>query len=124
MPAIRIRSAAAIASIAPSTSERLTRRAVSSTLTWSAATACSNGDWSRLNSGVASLRRLRRPVVVAVLLARRLLELREALEAERLAEAHDGRGGGVRAAGELLGGVEGDLVEMVDDVLRDVLLRA
>src|SRR6202012_5990158 len=48
---IRIRSAAWIASIAPSTSERLTRRAVSSTLTWSAATACSNGDVSRLNSG-------------------------------------------------------------------------
>ena len=54
MPAIRIRSAAAIASMAPSTSERDTRRAVSSTLTWSAATACSNGDWSRLKSGVAA----------------------------------------------------------------------
>src|SRR5215217_3746594 len=50
---MRILSAAAIASIAPSTSERLTRRAVSSTLTWSAATACSNGDWSRLKSGAA-----------------------------------------------------------------------
>src|SRR3954451_11220649 len=46
-----MRSAAAMASVAPSTSERLTRRAVSSTLTWSAATACSNADWSRLNSG-------------------------------------------------------------------------
>src|SRR4051794_16620467 len=54
VPAISTRSAAAIASIAPSTSERLTRRAVSSTLTWSAATACSNGDWSRLNSGGVS----------------------------------------------------------------------
>ena len=31
---------------------------------------------------------------------------------------------GVRAARELLGGLEGDLVEVVDDVLRDVLLRA
>src|SRR6201747_1605040 len=48
-----MRSAAAIASIAPSTSERDTRRAVSSTLTKSAATACSNGDWSRLKSGAA-----------------------------------------------------------------------
>ena len=37
------------------------------------------------------LRRLRGPVVVAILLARRLLQLREALEAERLAEAHDRR---------------------------------
>ena len=54
MPAIRIRSAPAIASIAPSTSERETRRAVSSTFTWSAATACSNGVWSSENSGAAS----------------------------------------------------------------------
>ena len=48
-----MRSAVAIASIAPSTSERDTLRAVSSTLTWSAATACSNGVWSSENSGVA-----------------------------------------------------------------------
>ena len=61
---------------------------------------------------------------VAVLLARGLLQLREALEAERLREAHDRRGRRVRAARELLGRVEGDLVEVVDDVLRDVLLRA
>ncbi len=51
MPAIRIRSAAAIASIAPSTSERETRRAVSSRFTWSAATTCSNGVWSSEKSG-------------------------------------------------------------------------
>ena len=49
-----MRSAVAIASIAPSTSERETLRAVSSTLTWSAATACSNGVWSSENSGAAS----------------------------------------------------------------------
>src|SRR3954453_12600074 len=51
---MRIRSAVAIASIAPSTSERDTLRAVSSTLTWSAATACSNAVWSSENSGAAS----------------------------------------------------------------------
>src|SRR5689334_9951202 len=39
--------------MAASTSERETLRAVSSTLTWSAATACSNGFWSRENSGAA-----------------------------------------------------------------------
>ena len=44
----------AIASIAPSTSERDTLRAVSSTFTWSAATACSNAVWSSENSGAAS----------------------------------------------------------------------
>src|SRR3954453_18757107 len=40
---------------APSTSERETLRAVSSTLTWSAATAASKAPWSRPNSGSASL---------------------------------------------------------------------
>src|SRR5688500_14513215 len=50
---MRTFSACAIASMAPSTSERDTRRAVSSTLTWSAATTDSNGLWSRENSGVA-----------------------------------------------------------------------
>src|SRR5919206_255932 len=60
----------------------------------------------------------------AELLARRRLQLGEALEAERLREAHDGRARRVRAPGELLGGLERDLVEVVDDVLRDVLLRA
>ena len=39
--------------MAASTSERETLRAVSSTLTWSAAIACSNGFWSSENSGVA-----------------------------------------------------------------------
>src|SRR3954466_7138124 len=47
------RGAAAIASMAASTSERETLRAVSSTLTWSAATACSNGLWSSEKRGVA-----------------------------------------------------------------------
>src|SRR5712691_13525331 len=60
----------------------------------------------------------------AVFLARCGLELGKALEAERLGEAHDGRGGGVRAPGQLLGGLEGRLVEVIDDVLGDVLLRA
>src|SRR3982750_3224787 len=106
-----------IASIAASTSRRLIRRAVSSTLTWSAATAVSNWLWSRENSGAGRH-------AAAELLARGCLQLGEALEAERLREAHDGRARRVRAAGELLGGLEGDLVEVVDDVLRDVLLRA
>ena len=70
-------------------------------------------------------RRMSSPgVAAAVLLDRRLLELGIALEAERLREAHDGRGGGVGAAGELLGRLEGGLVEVVDDVAGDVLLRA
>src|SRR4051812_9396618 len=60
----------------------------------------------------------------AELLARRRLQLGEALEAERLGEAHDGRARRARPAGELLGRLEGDLVEVVDDVLRHVLLRA
>src|SRR3954470_23393594 len=59
------------------------------------------------------LRRLGRPVVVPVLLSRGLLKLWEALEAERLTEAHDGRGGRTGATGELFRSVEGDLVEMV-----------
>src|SRR4051794_28052861 len=42
--------------MAASTSERDTLRAVSSTLTWSAATACSNGLWSSENSGAAGSR--------------------------------------------------------------------
>src|SRR3954452_870155 len=79
-------------------------------------------------------RRVRRAVSVprllagrhaaAELLARGGLKLGEALEAERLREAHDGGARGVRAPRELLGRLEGDLVEVVDDVLRDVLLRA
>src|SRR5919112_6166544 len=60
----------------------------------------------------------------AVLLPRGALQLGEALEAERLREPHHRRARRVRAPGELLGGLEGDLVEVVDDVLRDVLLRA
>src|SRR5215213_4325231 len=59
-----------------------------------------------------------------VLVARRRLKLREALEAERLREADDRRARGVGAARQLLRGVERRLLQMVDDVLPDVLLRA
>ena len=59
-----------------------------------------------------------------VLVARGRLKLGEALEAERLREPDDRRAGGVRPPRQLLRGVEGGLVEMVDDVLPDVLLRA
>ena len=126
MPAISTFSAETIASTAASTSERDSLCAVSSTLTWSAASAASNSVWSSENSGAAaagaSAVARRRPA--AVLVARRLLQLREALEAQRLREAHDRARGGVGAPGQLLGGLEGRLVEMVDDVLGDVLLRA
>src|SRR4051812_32687185 len=70
--------------------------------------------------GGGATRRSRAPV----LLPRGRLQLGEALEAERLREAHDRRGGRVRATGELLRRVEGGLVEVVDYVLADVLLRA
>ena len=53
MPAISTFSWVAIASMAASTCERETLRAVSSTLTWSAATADSNALWSSENSGSA-----------------------------------------------------------------------
>src|SRR4051794_14654387 len=53
VPAMSTRRAWLIASIAASTSRRLTRRAVSSPLTWSAATAVSNSLWSSENSGAA-----------------------------------------------------------------------
>jgi hypothetical protein len=61
---------------------------------------------------------------VAVFLDRRLLKLGIAVEAERLREADDRRGRGVGAAGELLGGLERRLVEVIDDVAGDVLLRS
>jgi hypothetical protein len=78
-----------------------------------------------LTTGSTSLETARRGVAAApVLVAGGGLKLGEALEAERLREAHDGRAGGVRAARELLGGVERRLLEVVDDVLADVLLRA
>src|SRR5262249_30230619 len=57
-------------------------------------------------------------------LPRRRLQLRKPLEAERLGEAHHRGARSVGSAGELLGGLEGGLVEVVDDVLGDVLLRA
>ena len=46
--------AATIASIACSTVRRETLRAVSSTLTWSAASDVSNSFWSNANSGAAA----------------------------------------------------------------------
>src|SRR3954469_17438867 len=101
------RSAETIASMAASTSERETLRAVSSTLTWSAATAVSNSLWSSEKSGSGPPaggpggRREERPGAAAgragdlaagdaapILLARGALQLGEALEAERLREAH------------------------------------
>ena len=60
----------------------------------------------------------------AVLVARRLLQLREALEAQGLREPDDGAGRGAGAARELLRGLKSGLVEVVDDVLRHVLLGA
>ena len=94
---------------------------MSSTFVWSAASEDSNSEWSKSNSWPAPFCSLG---AVAVLLDRRLLKLRIALEPERLREADDGRGRGAGAAGELLGGLEGGLVEVVDDVAGDVLLRA
>ena len=99
--------------------------AVSSTLTWSAASAASNSVWSKREQRCGGRQRVGDAGrAAAVLVARGLLELGKAFEAERLGEADDGARGGVRAAGELLGGLERGLVEMVDDVLRDILLRA
>ena len=66
----------------------------------------------------------RRPARGAARCGMEVLELRVALEPERLREAHDGRARRVGPARELLGGLEGHLVEVVDDVLGDVLLRA
>ncbi len=60
----------------------------------------------------------------AILVAGGGLKLREALEPERLREAHDGRARSVRAARQLFGCRERGLVQMVDDVLAHVLLRA
>ena len=101
---------------------RLALRALSSTFAWSAAIAVSNSVRSIENSGEeasggAAWARLYSSRAAA-------LQLGEALEAERLREAHDGRARGVRAARELLRGLERGLVEVIDDVLRDVLLRA
>ena len=56
--------------------------------------------------------------------SRRLLELGESLEPQRLGEAHDSAGGGACASRQLLGRLERRFVEVVDDVLSDVLLRA
>src|SRR4029077_6178192 len=60
----------------------------------------------------------------AVLVARRLLQLREALEAQCLREPDDGAGRGAGPAREFLSGLKSGLVEVVDDVLRHVLLGA
>src|SRR3954466_912509 len=102
-------------SMAAATSSRSILRAVSTTFTWSAASAASNSVWSigksgcveagspggtppaparlrggRLGGGAAPGR-----AGAPVLLARGCLKLGEALEPERLREAHDRRGGGV-----------------------------
>jgi hypothetical protein len=61
-------------------------------------------------------------VARAVLVACGGLELGETLEAERLREPDDRGRRRVGAARELLRGVEGGLIEVVDDVLADVLL--
>ena len=60
----------------------------------------------------------------AVLLAGCGLKFGEAFEAERLAEAHDGRRRSLDLRRELLGRLEGRLLEVVDDVERDVALGA
>jgi hypothetical protein len=62
--------------------------------------------------------------LLAVLLDGGLLKLGITVEAERLGEPDDRGGRRVCPAGELLGGLEGGLVEMIDDVAGDVLLRA
>ena len=62
--------------------------------------------------------------LAAVLLDGRLLKLGVAVESEGLGEADDRRGRGVGPAGKLLGGLEGGLIEVIDDVAGHVLLRA
>ena len=123
MPTIITRLAPPSAVTQASTCSRVRLRTVSSTFAWSAASEASNSEWSKSNSGAVEVPVLGRPAA-AVLLDRGLLKLGVALEAERLREADDGRRRGVGAAGELLGGLEGGLVEVVDDVAGDVLLRA
>jgi hypothetical protein len=59
-----------------------------------------------------------------VFVAGGLLELGETLKAERLGEAHDGARRRAGAARKFLRGLKRRLVEVVDDVLRHVLLRA
>ena len=123
---MRIRSAVAIVSIAPSTSDRADppRRLLHVDVVGGHGLLERRLVEREQRRGLEAVGLGRGAVVVAVLLARRLLQLGEALEAERLREPHDRRGRRAGAARELLGGVEGDLVEMVDDVLGDVLLRA
>ena len=91
------------------------------------------GGQRRLELGVVEREQRRRAAAsvsvgagraAAVLVAGRLLELGEALEAERLGEPHDRARGRARPPRELLRGLERGLVEVVDDVLGDVLLRA
>ena len=106
---------------------RVRLRAVSSMFAWSAPSEASNSEWSKSKSAAAAAAvAVRRSLghLAAVLLDRRLLQLGIAVESERLGEAHDRRRRGVGAAGELLGRLEGRLVEMIDDVAGDVLLRA
>src|SRR5436190_11375359 len=61
---------------------------------------------------------------VAVLLDRGLLQLGIAVESKRLREAHHSRRGGAGTARKLFRREERRLVEMVDDVAGDILLRS
>src|SRR5438270_581108 len=60
----------------------------------------------------------------AVFIPSGLLKLWEPFEPERLRETNNGARGGVRPPGELLSSLERGLVQMVNDVLGHVLLRA
>src|SRR5215213_6697943 len=93
-------------STAAATSSRSILRAVSTMFTWSAARAASNSVWSigKSGSGEAPESPFSPP--------------------EWRREAHDRRARRVRPPRELLRRMEGGLVEVVDDVLPDVLLRA
>src|SRR4051794_709445 len=60
----------------------------------------------------------------AVLVTRGLLEFGKAFEAKCLAESHHRARGRARPPREFLGCLERRLVEVIDDVLRHILLRA
>src|SRR5437763_4550966 len=73
-------------------------------------------------SGRQRVRSARRTPLVLV--ASGLLELREALEAERLREPDHRARGCACTARQLFRGLKRRLVKVIDDVLRDVLLGA
>ena len=100
-------------------------RAVSSTFTWSVASAVSNSVWSSERSGAdrAAVAAAGLSGTPSVLVARGLLQLGEPSKpsaCEKRTTVLDESS----APGQLLGRLEGRLVEMVDDVLGDILLRA